>query len=47
MSFYSKLPEKTPQDLWLELSKSGARLIQTIPYKSNIDDMKGFIESYI
>jgi hypothetical protein len=43
MSFYSKVPVKTPQDLWEELSEIKARMIQTIPFDSSIDKMEGFI----
>ena len=43
MSFYSKVPERSPQDLWKEISSLDGRLIQTIPYNSSIENMDGFI----
>lgn len=43
MSFYSKIPEKTPQDMWKELEELGGRMIETIPFGSNTEDMEGFI----
>ena len=42
MSFSSKV-EDTPQTLWKELEKSGARLLMTIPFNSTIEKALGFI----
>lgn len=43
MSFYSKIPEKTPQDMWKEIQEIDGRMIQTIPFESSEEDMEGFI----
>ena len=43
MSFYSKIPKKTPIDVWEELKDSGARILETIPFGSSFDEMEGFI----
>jgi len=43
MSFYSKIPKKTPQDIWKEIQEIGGRIIQTIPFESSIEEMEGFI----
>ena len=43
MSFYSKLPNTKPLDIWKELEESGSRIIETIPFGSSLEDMEGFL----
>ena len=43
MSFYSKLPNTNPLDIWKELKESGSRIIETIPFGSSLEDMEGFL----
>ena len=45
MTFAAKLDEETPQSIWSEQELLGGRMLLTIPFDSDIEDMQGFIST--
>ena len=45
MTFASKLNEETPQSIWEEQHGLGGRMLLTIPFGSDVEDMQGFIST--
>jgi hypothetical protein len=45
MTFASKLNEETPQSIWEEQQGLGGRMLLTIPFGSDTDDMQGFVST--
>ena len=45
MTFASKLNEETPQSIWEEQRNLGGRMILTIPFGSDPEDMQGFVST--
>ena len=45
MTIAAKLKEKTPQSVWKEQEALGGRMLLTIPFGVNVENMQGFVSA--